>query len=443
MSLLSSLSASDPAVGQWLAATGRSTAALQELVQRRPGCGLSRALVVLADSEALDDATLRSELLLAHRDATRAGAGAREQSLVYAIYLFTHRHYRATADHLIVHFAQFPADVFAGSMLSAFALAGPLDYREHGHTLAEQQYALAGAESWPWASWLAGARAEQGRPDDAWALAEHALALNPRSGPAVHARAHAEHEHGTGPACAAYIDTWLAADPHATQRRHLQWHAALQSIAAGDFADARRRADTELHHGDVGMRSATNWRLLLAGQAPARTADLDHIHRLLAEPGGWAEVFHTFQLALGLAVAADTDALQALARRAASDARPDYADVLAPVAQALAHITAGRAGPAVDLLAALGDRSERIGGVRVEREIIQDTLARALIDAGQPQRAAHLLHHRTTARRNHTYENLLLAPQDPTARPAGRRRVRPDGVMPAQPRVTAPNTNTA
>ncbi|MFI9206072.1 hypothetical protein [Streptomyces sp. NPDC053048] len=406
------LSADAPAVAEWLAATGRSATALQELLRQRPGCGLARALVVLANDEALDDATLRSELVIAHRDAKEAGA--REQSLVYAIYLFTHRHYQATADHLIVHFAQFPADEIAGSMLSTFALAGPLEYREHGHILAEQQYTLAGPESWPWASWLAGARAEQGRPDDAWAMAEHALRLNPRSGPAVHARAHAEHDHGTGPAATAFIDTWLAADPHATQRRHLQWHAALQSIATGDFTDARRRADTELHHGDVGMRSATNWRLLLAGQTPARIAELDHIHRLLAEPGGWAEVFHTFQLALGLAVAADTDALRTLARRAVDDPRPDYSEVLAPVALALAHITAGRPGAAVDLLTALGDQAERIGGVRVEREIIQDTLARALIDAGQPQRAAHLLHHRTTTRRHHTYEDLLLTGRMPS-----------------------------
>ncbi|MFC5721002.1 hypothetical protein ACFP1Z_12570 [Streptomyces gamaensis] len=50
-----------------------------------------------------------------------------------------------------------------------------------------------------------------------------------------------------------------------------------QSIAAGDCADARRRAGTELHHGDVGMHSATNWRLLFAGQ-PRRAARLLH-HR--------------------------------------------------------------------------------------------------------------------------------------------------------------------
>ncbi|WP_283257693.1 hypothetical protein [Streptomyces lavenduligriseus] len=403
--------ADDPAVAGWLAMGGRAVEGLRELVGRRPGCGVARALVTMADSEVLDDATLRRELVAAY--ALAKTAGAREQSLVHGIYLYTHRHYQATADHLVVHFAQWPADEVAGSMLGAFDLAGPPGYRAHGHALTEQQWRFAGDQSWPWTSWLAGARAEQGRSEEAWELADRALRLNPRSGPAAHARAHAEHDHGTGPACTSFIDTWLAADPAALQRRHLQWHAALQSIAAGDFADARRRADTELAYTDVGMRAATNWRLLLAGQTPARTTDLEHAHRLLAEPGGWAEVFHTFQLALALAVGADTDGLTALARRAETDDRPDYAEVLAPVAHALAHLTAGRPGRAVDLLTALGEHTERIGGVRVEREIITDTLARALIDAGRPREAARLLHHRRTTRHHHTYEDLLLAPEHP------------------------------
>lgn len=413
----SSLTGQDPAVGGWLAGTGHATQALRDLAERRSECGLAQALVVLADADVLDDATLRRRLSDAHTAAQRAGV--REQSLVYGIYLFTHRHYRAAADHLVVHFAQFPADEIAGSMLRSFDLAGPLDYREHGRMLARQQYTLAGPESWTWASWAAGALAEQGHIAEAWNLAQHALELNPRSGPAAHARAHAEHEQGTGPAYTTFIDAWLQADPDAVQRPHLQWHAALQSIAVGDFADARRRADAELHYGDVGMRSSANWRLLLAGQTPAMTVEVEHAHRLLSEPGGWAEVFHTFQLALALAVGADTDGLRALAGRAAKDPRPDYAEVLAPVARALAHITAATPHLAVDLLTPLGERSERIGGVRVEREIIQDTLARALVDAGQFQRAAHLLHHRTTTRKHHIYENLLLtsAEQTPTVAP--------------------------
>ncbi|MET9387715.1 hypothetical protein ABZY09_43645 [Streptomyces sp. NPDC002928] len=421
-----SVTGQPPAVAEWLAGSGLAPSALQDLVGQQPRLGLARALLALVDSDGLSDQALREQLVAAHTDARQAGA--REESLVYGIYLFTHRHYQATADHLVVHLACFPGDVVAVPLLAAFSLSERADYRAHGETLVEQQYALAGEDSWPWAGWLAAVRAEQGRPQEAYDLAQHALALEPRSGPAAHARAHAEHEYGAGP---AFIDAWLTANSRALQRRHLQWHAALQSLATGDFADARRRADTELRHGDVGMRSATNWRLLLAGQSPARVTEATHAHALLAAPGGWAEVFHTFQLALALAVVADADGLVRLAERAAADPRPDYAEVLAPVAHALAHITADRPGAAVDLLAPLSREIHRIGGVRVEREIIQDTLARALIDTGEPARAAQLLHHRTTHRHHHTYEDHLLRPvacgrpkqcrSSTNSRPLGRR----------------------
>ncbi|MGW1280011.1 hypothetical protein ACWD4V_24080 [Streptomyces tsukubensis] len=404
----------DRAVTELLALSGQAVPLLRQWVAAEQDHGVARALLTLVTSDGLDDATLKEQLVIAYRDAT--AVGERETSLVYGVYLHTHRQYRMTADHLVAHFDRWPADETAGFMLDAFPSCGDAAYRAHGEALVEQHAALAGPDNWAWTSWLAATRAEQGRVREAYELSERALGLYPRSGTAVHALAHAGHELGTGPVSADFLDQWLAADPQAIQLRHLNWHAALHSIARGDFPDARRRADTALPRADVGMRAATNWRLLLAGQSPAGRSDPAHVRELLAAPGGTAEVFHTFNLALALAVEAATDDLDELARRAAADDRPDYRDVLAPVVRALAHITAGRPREAADLLAALGDRAERIGGVRVEREIIQDTLARALVDAGEHERAATLLHHRTTTRRHHAYERLLL-----TAREHGRR----------------------
>ncbi|MFE4665518.1 hypothetical protein ACFRI7_06295 [Streptomyces sp. NPDC056716] len=399
------------AVHALLSLSGRTLASLREWVGADPGCGVARALLALATGDRWDDAVLKEQLALAHRDAL--AAGEREASLVYGVFLHTHRQYRLTADHLAGHFTRWPADEPAGLMLGAFWACGDADYRTHGDALTEEQAAVAGPENWPWTSWLAATRAEQGRVREAYELAERALGLHPRSGVAAHALAHAGHELGTGPACTAFLDQWLRADPQAVQSRHLNWHAALQSLACGDFPDARRRADTALARTDVGMRAATNWRLLLIGESPAGRSDPGHVRELLAAPGGTAEIFHTFNLALALAVEAATDDLRTLARRAAADDRPDYRDVLAPVVQALAEITAGRPRAAADLLTALGERAERIGGVRVEREIIQDTLARALVDAGEPVRAADLLRHRTTTRHHHTYEDLLLTAHTP------------------------------
>ncbi|MFG2226512.1 hypothetical protein [Streptomyces sp. NPDC048644] len=396
----------DRAAVELLALSGRALPLLREWVGRDPGCGVARALLTLVTGDRLDDTVLKEQLTIAYRDAR--ATGERQASLVYGVFLHTHRQYRLTADHLVGHFARWPADELAGLMLGAFSGCGDAAYRAHGDALVEQQAELAGPERWPWTSWLASIRAEQGRVREAHELAGQALALYPRSGVAAHALAHAEHELGSGRACVEFLDEWLAADPQAVQLRHLSWHAALQSIACGDFADARRRADAALPRADVGMRAATNWRLLLVGQTPADRSDPEHVRELLAAPGGMAEVFHTFNLALALAVEAATEDLEALARRAAADERSDYREVLAPVVQALAEVTAGHPRAAVDLLNDLGEKAERIGGVRVEREIIQDTLARALVDTGEHTRAADLLHHRTTTRHHHTYEDLLL-----------------------------------
>lgn len=403
--------AGDRAVTELLALGGRALTLLRQWVAAEPDHGVARALLMLTTGDRLDDATLKEQLAIAYRDAT--AAGERETSLVYGVFLHTHRQYRMTADHLAAHFDRWPADETAGLMLDAFPSCEDAAYRAHGEALVEQHAALAGPDNWAWTSWLAATRAEQGRVREAYDLAQHALGRYPRSGVAAHALAHAGHELGTGPRGADFIDRWLAEDPQAIQLRHLNWHAALHSIACGDFAAARRRADAALPPSDVGMRAATNWRLLLAGQTPAGRSDPAHVRELLAAPGGTAEIFHTFNLALALAVEAATDDLNALARRAAADDRPDYRDVLAPVVRALAHLTAGRPRQAAELLTALGERAERIGGVRVEREIIQDTLARALADAGEPERAAALLHHRTTTRHHHTYERHLLAAGPP------------------------------
>ncbi|MCX5103238.1 hypothetical protein [Streptomyces sp. NBC_00439] len=128
-------------------------------------------------------------------------------------------------------------------MLGAFSSCGDAAYHAHGDVLTERQAAVAGPDSWPWQSWLASTRAEQGRVCEAYELADCALVLYPRSGVAAHALAHAEHELGGGRASADSLDQWLRADPQAVQSRHLEWHAALQSIACGDSPDARRRAD--------------------------------------------------------------------------------------------------------------------------------------------------------------------------------------------------------
>ncbi|WP_067814843.1 hypothetical protein [Actinomadura kijaniata] len=390
-----------------LARTSQVDVLWRRLLDGDPGRGLVRAVVAWSAGAALSDAELRRQMVRAQRDA--ADVGLRERSLVHAFHLCAHRHHRAAATHLARHLDRFAADPLAVPLLGAFEQAEDTGLIEQGRALIARQHTLAGPDQdWAWAAALAAVRAEQHRLDEAERLARHALRVQPRSGPAAHALAHVMHLRGAAGDYVAFIDAWLLADPHVPQRPHLQWHAALQCLADGDVQQARHRADTELAAGDVGMRSQVNWRLLLTGHTPARTVEADHARRLLTEPGGMVSIFHTFQLALALAVAGDTPALDRLARTTAADPRPAWRQVLTPVVQALAAMTNGHPGRAALLLEPLRQQITELGGVTIEREVINDTLARSLLLSGRPDQAADLLHHRRTTRTHHHYEDLLL-----------------------------------
>ncbi|MFF3788359.1 hypothetical protein ACFYY7_45385, partial [Streptomyces sp. NPDC001933] len=80
------------AVEALLALSGQTLSLLRQWVGSEPGCGVARALLALATGDRWDDAVLKEQLVIAHRDAS--AAGEREASLVYGVFLHTHRQYR-------------------------------------------------------------------------------------------------------------------------------------------------------------------------------------------------------------------------------------------------------------------------------------------------------------------------------------------------------------
>ncbi|MFC9133350.1 hypothetical protein ACFT4A_41805 [Streptomyces sp. NPDC057099] len=133
--------AENAAVTELLALSGRALPLLRQWMSDDPDCGVARALLTLVTSDRLDDARLKEQLVVAHRDAQ--AAGERQASVVYGVFLHTHRQYRLAADHLVAHFARWPADELAGLMLGAFFSSGDPAYRARGDALVERR------PSWP------------------------------------------------------------------------------------------------------------------------------------------------------------------------------------------------------------------------------------------------------------------------------------------------------
>ncbi|MGW3111183.1 hypothetical protein [Streptomyces sp. NPDC001091] len=86
---------------EFLALSGKALPLLRAWVGDEPDCGVGRGLLTLATGDRLTDTVLKEQLAIAHRDAR--AAGERETSLVYGVFLHTHRQYRLTADHLVAH----------------------------------------------------------------------------------------------------------------------------------------------------------------------------------------------------------------------------------------------------------------------------------------------------------------------------------------------------
>jgi len=89
---------------------------------------------------------------------------------------------------------------------------------------------------------LAFVRQEQERWTEAAALAARALAAEPASGHAVHARAHIHYETGDHRPGLRWLDDWITRRAlQAHHGAHFSWPAALHELSLEDAAAVRRR----------------------------------------------------------------------------------------------------------------------------------------------------------------------------------------------------------
>ena len=160
-----------------------------------------------------------------------------------------------------------PRDVLAVSAaVPTIAFSGVTDVQQEAWDLVEGlEPAYAG--HWWHRSLLAFVRQDQARYDEAGALAESVLALEPAAGHAVHARTHVYYETGDHVAGLRWLDPWITTcGRQASHRAHFSWHAALHELSTGDCDAVRRRYAEQLAPA-VGHRRPRAGRLRVAALA--------------------------------------------------------------------------------------------------------------------------------------------------------------------------------
>lgn len=299
-------------------------------------------------------------------------------------------------DHLRRH----PADALVVSLaLGALRFSGLPDIAARIAAVVELVRSAYGDDDWWWLGAEAFRLQERGRYDEAARLCARSFELEPRGGWAAHALAHVHYETEAHADGRRWLDRWLAAGTSGRAfATHLSWHAALHELAAGDVAAARRRLETRVAPASsagypVVDGASLLWRLRLRGHpVPCPATLADAVAPIVRAP---VSVFAVFHAGLGLAVLEDVPALAALADGVRGDARPAFAEVCAPVLDALVAFVEERYAAAAALLSALpATELARLGGSAAQREVVTDTLVEALLRLGDGDRVRPLLEDR-------------------------------------------------
>lgn len=374
--------------------------AIAESLAHDPGFALGHAALALLGHEY--DAPVDIEARLRNAKRLAVHATDRERSHVHAATC----HVRGNGGPLIAHLERYPNDAMLLSVaVPTIAFAGVTTMPQDGWAIVERARPAYGEDPW-FSGLLAFIRQEQCRWDEAMDLASRALSQQPAAGHAVHARTHVHYETGDHIAGLAWLDGWIGTyGGQAENLAHYSWHAALHELSLGDLPAIRARYERELRPPAVtGCRALVDsasllWRWSISpydDRVPAVDEVISVVEpETLLEP---PTPFMALHSAVALCADHDLAGLRRLERWSRRQDMPAFAEVVSPLASALAALVDGRPSKAADALQALRPRVVQVGGSDAQREVIEDTLIAALLASGRLDEARALLDDRLDRR---------------------------------------------
>ncbi|HZZ95695.1 MAG TPA: FAD/NAD(P)-binding protein [Jatrophihabitantaceae bacterium] len=396
------LSANSAAAGCYVEAVGRilrvqsgAEGLVASAVSADSSFALGHAVLALLGVEWGADVDVTAALQAAHDNAHHADE--RERRFIdVATARVTHPG-RDSAAALLAYIQTYPEDALAVSLaVPTIAFGGATELPAEAWALVEGLEPIYRGDWW-YRSILAFVRQDQGRFEEAGELAASALAVEPASGHAVHAKTHVHYETGDHRAGLDWLDGWIAScGALASHRAHFSWHAALHELALGDDAAVAARYAAQLAPPSVsGVRALVDsasllWRGYTAGAWGA--SDLGPV--LAAVPAGLLTdpptAFVAMHSAVALAAAGDCRGLATLRRNAAARADEVFTATVAPLVDSLMQLIHGDADRAADGLIELSG-VDQLGGSLAQREIVEETLIHCAIESRRFDLAGSLL----------------------------------------------------
>ena len=250
-------------------------------------------------------------------------------------------------------------------------------------------------------------------------MADRSLELYPRSGHGAHTMGHVFFEQGDHTGGTAFLDGWLPDYAReATLFSHLTWHLALFELNRGNtdrvMALYKETLAPSICPGTalitIADASALAWRCDLYG-APRPEGSREELAEFsrtaFPRPGITFADMHT---AMALAAAGDSETLDrligGLEERLAKGKLP-AGSVALGLARGIAAFAKGEFEEAVRQLEPRTGEIVRVGGSNAQREVFEDTLLAAYLNAGRFEQAETMLRKRLQRRPNARDEAAL------------------------------------
>ncbi|MBM1633978.1 tetratricopeptide repeat protein [Sulfitobacter mediterraneus] len=387
----------DLGVRQFLAADFGAAEAFQTAVDQDEGfalghVGLARALMMSGQMPAAKAAMARAQTLAARLDTRQ-----RQHVECFAL-LFAGQPHKARA-MVKSHVRAYPRDALAAQLCAnVFGLIGfSGEVGREAELLAYTSALLPHyGEDWWMMSMHALSLCETGQIDASMQLMDKSLALNARNANAAHFKSHAQYEAGDAAAGRRYLADWLVDyDDRAVLHGHLSWHAALWALHDGDAegmwaaidAGVGPQAAKGLPINVLTDTAAIFYRAELAGLpvAPKRWSELsEYATQFFPETG---QSFADMHAALAHAMAGNADRLAYICDTAKGFA----GDLVQPVARAWGAIARQDWQAALEELVMVMGTTERLGGSRAQRDLLELTYANVLLKLGLTEEARRSL----------------------------------------------------
>lgn len=387
----------DLGVQHFLAANYGATRAFEAAIKADPGFALGHA--GLARVLMMEGRMPQAKQSLANAQSLSASCDDREQSHIAAFSALLDGNPAKARQIVRDHVRDHPRDAMAAQLCTnVFGLIGfSGEIGREAELLAYTEALLPHYHNdWWMMSMHALSLCETGQIAASQALMDKALDLNPRNANGAHFRAHAQYEAGDITAGRAYLSDWIAHyDTRAVLHGHLSWHIALWSLHDGDVdamwavvdSGVQPRHTQSLPINVLTDTAAILYRAELAGVdvTPERWQALSaYAARYFPEPG---QSFADMHAALSHAMAGDGARLAHIAETAKGFA----SDLVRPVAKAWGEIARENWSGALAHLSQVMATTERIGGSRAQRDLIELAYVNVLMKLGLRDEAQRTL----------------------------------------------------